>query len=215
MLKYLAAMIFVIVAACTPSSQSTIPTPQAAFLSPLSGKYTYFMPVVVAGLPPQATPTRTIRPTVTPVPCFRSAQAAEFYRLMATDARQQRVSMTCDARLVAAAEKRALAQPLDGLSHCDASGVCVNAYATAAGCRLPAAYPPNGKQIESLTAGMRLPIDAFESLARSPGHSNHIFGKLPFFQEQDRVGIAMVEVPGHKYRYVWAILISRCEDRTN
>jgi hypothetical protein len=215
MLKYLAAMIFVIVAACTPSSQSTIPTPQAAFLSPLSGRYTYFMPVVVAGLPPQATPTRTIKPTATPVPCFRSAQAAEFYRLMATDARQQRVSMTCDARLVAAAEARANAQFGDGLSHTDANGVTPNAYVRHHGCRLPSFYPIAGNSVESLTAGAREALNAFESLARSPRHSEHIFGIDKFFQSQLLVGVAMVEKPELKYRYYWAIITAECVTLTN
>jgi hypothetical protein len=152
-----------------------------------------------------------MKPTATPVPCFTSAAATAFYRLLTTDTRQQHPSLVCDARLVQAAQRRAASQYGAGLSHCDALGVCANDYARAAGCQLPSFYAANGNNIESLTAGTANPLAAFESLARSPSHSRHLFGQNLFFREQDKIGIALVEVPSHRYRYIWAILIARCD----
>lgn len=190
----MAALILVILAACNPVQ------PQNAIESPLySARYRYYAPLVSG-------------PTVaTQTPCFNSAATAEFYRLLTTDARQQRPVMACDSRLAAAAELRAKAQPVEGLSHCDALGLCANSYVRAAGCRLPLMGYGLVNQVESLTAGTPNAQAAFDSLARSPSHSKHLFGEIDLFRAQDRVGIAMVEVPGHRYRFVWVILIARCE----
>jgi hypothetical protein len=205
-----AALILVIVAACAPSSQTTVPTPQAALMSPLGGKYVYYVAPILREPTPRPTPTRTLKPTATPTPCFKSSSAAEFYRLMATDARQQRVSMACDARLVAAAEARAKAQFGDGLSHADELGTLPNAYVRYYGCRLPSFYPLVGNSVESLTAGTPNAQAAFDSLARSPSHSVHIFGKDALFRSQLLVGIAMVEKPELKWRYYWAVITAEC-----
>lgn len=172
----------------------------SGFESPLN-TYHYWLPLLSA----QKAPTPTPKPT-----CFKSAAAEQFYLLMLYDARQQRKAIICDPRLVAAAELRAKAQPLDGLSHCDALGICANVYARAQGCRLPIWYGMNTNEIEELLAGTPNAQPAFDSLARSPSHKLHLFGENDMFRPQDRVGVAMVEVPGHKYRYVWAILIAQC-----
>jgi len=176
----------------------------SGFESPLY-TYHYWMPFVVA----EKAPTPTPKPT-----CFKSAVAEQFYLLMRYDARQQRKAITCDPRLVAAAELRAKAQPLDGLAHCDQWNVCANTYARAQGCRLPLNYGL-GNEIEELAAGTANAQAAFDSLARSPSHKVHLFGENDTFKQQDRVGIAMVEVPGHRYRFVWAVLISECVSMAN
>lgn len=200
----MAALILVLIAACNP-----IQAPQNAFESPLArgARYAYYIPLI-SGL---AEPT----PTQTPTSCFKSPAAAEFYRLLTTDARQQRPTLICDSRLVAAAELRAKAQPSTGLSHCDSQNICANTYARAQGCRLPLDGYGLGNQIESLTAGTANAQAAFDSLARSPSHSKHLFGEIELFRQQDRVGIAMMEVPGHRYRWVWVVLIARCVSLAN
>lgn len=132
----------------------------------------------------------------------------EFYRLLLTDSRQQRPVLLWDSLLAIAAQRRAAAQFGDGLSHCDQSGVCANAYARAAGFVLPSHYSANGNNIESLTAGTPNVMAAFISLARSPSHARHIFGELDFFRAQNRVGISMVEIPTLRYRYYWSVLIA-------
>jgi len=183
------------------------PTPQNAFESPLYNRRLY-LPIIA-----QQRPLPVVAATATPTPCFRSQAAEQFYRLLVADARQQRKSLVCDPRLVAAAEARAMAQRGDVLAHCDERGQCANVYAKVYGCRLPSeqeGYAINGNQIESLVAGTPNALAAFESLARSEGHSNHLFGKIDIFRAQDRVGIAMVELPGYRWRWVWSILIARC-----
>jgi len=180
------------------------PTPQNAFESPLYNRRLY-LPIIA-----QQRQLPVVVATPTPTPCFRSEAAEQFYRLLVADARQQRKSLVCDPRLVAAAEARAMAQRGDVLSHCDEDKVCANDYARRYGCRLPTEGYGSGNQIESLVAGTPNALAAFESLARSEGHSNHLFGKIDLFRAQDRIGIAMVEVPGYRWRWAWSILIARC-----
>lgn len=132
----------------------------------------------------------------------------EFFQFMLADGRQQRKVLIWDDRLALAAHRRAAAQFGDGLSHYDINGVGPNAYAREAGFVLPSYYG-DGNNIESLTAGTPDTLAAFESLARSPSHSKHIFGLVDFFREQDRIGIAMITNPVLKYKYYWAILIAK------
>lgn len=174
--------------------------------SPLAAPYRVWLPFLVA----QPAPTATATPTPPPPSCWPSAAEAEFYRLLVADSRQQHPRLQCDVRLVAAAKLRAAAQPPTGLSHCDSLGICANVYARAAGCQLPSYYAINGNNIESLTGGMKDPAVAVASLARSPSHAAHLFGENDFFRAQDRIGIAMVEIPGWRWQYSWAILIAPC-----
>jgi hypothetical protein len=202
--KLSVTIVLLIVTGCIARPAQPTERGVSGFESPLY-TYHYWMPFVVAEKAPTPTPTPT---------CFKSAAAEQFYLLMRYDARQQRKAITCDPRLVAAAELRAKAQPSDGLAHCDQWNVCANSYVRAQGCRLPSDYGL-GNQVESLSAGTPNAQAAFDSLARSPAHKVHLFGENDTFRRQDRVGIAMVEVPGHRYRFVWAVLISECVSMAN
>lgn len=170
---------------------------------------TVYLPLVGGGS--AATPTPA--PTATPgAGCGLSPGAAAFFWRLQFDARQQRARLVCDARLVQAAERRAAAQYGDGLSHCDSRGVCANVYVRAAGCKLPSSYAANGNNVEEMAAGTRDAMVIFDALAGSPSHKVHLFGENDFFRKQTRVGIAMIELPSHRYRWIWAVLIAECED---
>lgn len=182
------------------------PPPPNQPLSPVAVRSRVWLPFLVAERP-TATPT-------TPI-CWPSAAEQAFYQRLINDSRQQRSRLLCDPRLVAAAKLRAAAQPPTGLAHCDSLGICANVYARAAGCRLPSYYAMNGNNIESLGGGADDPTVTLDSLARSPSHAAHLFGQNDFFREQDRIGIAMVEIPGWRWKWAWAILIARCDTVAN
>jgi hypothetical protein len=192
------ALLAIVLAACTvPSAQPQSPLAQPA--SPLLIRR-YYVPMV-SGLP--AAPVG--RPS-----CLTMPATERFYSLLATDGRQQRPRMRCNAALVRAAQARA-----DGLvrsdlvGHCDVAGNCANRYARVAGCRLPAYYSENGNNIESLAAGSALAEAVFIALARSPSHAAHLFGQNDFFREQVDVGIAVAT--GGKYGWWWVVMIGICE----
>lgn len=167
-----------------------------------------WLPLLASG----PTATATPRPSPTPaLDCWPGVAERAFYQRLINDGRQQRPLLVCDTRLVAAAQRRALAQPPAGLSHCDALGICANVYARAAGCQLPASYAVNGNNIESLGLGTVNVDVMYKALVDdSPSHRLHLMGEGGGFREQDRIGIALVDVPTNRYRYVWVILIARC-----
>lgn len=134
---------------------------------------------------------------------------AEFCRLLVSDGRQQRRSMTLCPMLQQAAIWRAhgLANG-EPWAHVDSHGVSANEYARRAGCRLPADYAKVGNNVESLVAGS---VDAqamFTALASSPAHADHLFGR-GWFQKQDAFGVALCEGPG-VYRWYWCVMIAQC-----
>lgn len=142
-----------------------------------------------------------------------SPACAEFLRLLTSDERQQRVSLTVCSSLMAAAELRAwgLANG-DPFAHVDRYGVTPNEYAEANGCRLPDGYAEHGNNIESLAAGTGDPAVAFEALAGSPKHADHLFGR-GWFGHQAHVGIAMAE--GGQYGFYWCVMIGLCLEVTS
>lgn len=185
------ALLAIVLAACTvPSAQPASPLAQPE--SPLLIRR-YYVPMVI-GVPS----------------CLTMPATERFYSLLATDGRQQRPRMRCNAALVKAAQARA-----DGLvrsdlvSHCDVAGNCANRYARVAGCRLPAYYSENGNNIESLAGGSGLAEVVFIALARSPSHAAHLFGQNDFFRAQVDVGIAVAT--GGKYGWWWVVMIGICE----
>lgn len=176
----------------TPSAVSPLPYQDI----PLPLAHHVYLPIAGSGIPD---------PLVT---CFGNDKALAFYRLLVADSRQERTRLDCNPRLVAAAQARAygLANG-DPWGHTDRNGVTPNQYARRAGCELPESYPVVGNGIESLTAGMPDAQTAFDSLARSPKHSKHLFGLSDYFKEQTQIGIGYAQGSG-EYQYYWSILTS-------
>lgn len=136
-----------------------------------------------------------------------------FYRLLATDARQQRANLEICPCLEVAAQRRAMGLVNgDPWDHIDGAGVTANEYARAAGCQLPTDYATKGNEIESLCAGSADPAIILAALANSPKHAPHLFGH-GWFNHQRHMGIAMAE--GGALGWYWVILIALCEGQTS
>lgn len=144
---------------------------------------------------------------------FDNPKATAFYGLLIGDPRQERPALTpCPALILAAGWRARGLATGDPFAHCDAGGMCANEYARQAGCRLPPAYAAKGNNIESLVAGTDNVQVAFDALATSPAHRDHLFGRGDFFQAQRHAGIALVERLGSPFRYYWVVLIGICEE---
>jgi|JI10StandDraft_1071094.scaffolds.fasta_scaffold248845_3 uncharacterized protein YkwD len=136
-----------------------------------------------------------------------------FYDLLFHDSRQQRPRLTVCKALEAGASKRAwgLANG-EPFLHTDSQGRHANGIARAFGCNLPATYSDDANYVESLCAGSADAQVMFDSLARSPHHSIHLFGLNSFFAEQHHVGIGMAYNPESAYGWYWVAWIARCGD---
>jgi len=100
-----------------------------------------------------------------------------------------------------------MAQRGDVLSHVDAQGVWPNRVVRNFGCALPWWYGDLGNQVESLGGGTPDAIPMYRGLVdNSDKHRHHLMAESAMYQAQTSIGIAMVEVPGFRWRYAWAII---------
>lgn len=137
---------------------------------------------------------------------------AEFVRLLTTDSRQERPTLTHCPKLLVAATWRAFGLAHgDPFSHVDRDGDGPNVYARRAGCVLPSGYSERGNEIESLAAGTSAAAVIFGALAGSAKHSDHLFGRGDFFRSQCCYGVAMCENAESQYGWYWCVLISVCK----
>lgn len=143
--------------------------------------------------------------------CPQTTEPQTIVNLLVNDTRQERPVMRCNEALVSAARTRALSMATLGyVAHCDPSGLCPNQVAKAAGCTLPSNYSKNGNNIESLIVGPNDAAIAYQTLALSPSHAQHLFGIGSFFKNQPDYGIAALYAPGSKFGYYYVFLIGRC-----
>lgn len=193
-----------ILAACLPTPGIL---PPGAANSPLTAPLTYHVYIPQAqGARPMPTP----RPTATTAPCYRTADAALFASTLIHDARQQRVRLFCHPALVEAAYRRGVSMATKGyFGHCEPNGPCANVVARESGCKLPPEYG-NGNEVESIAAGSPSWSAIYDALARSPSHSEHLFGKNEFFVQQYHVGVAHVSDPLSRWKDYWVIMIAVC-----
>lgn len=143
--------------------------------------------------------------------CPQTTEPQVIVNLLVNDARQERPVLRCNEALVSAARSRALSMATLGyVAHCDPDGLCPNQVAEAAGCTLPNSYSKNGNNIESLIVGPNDAVSAYQVLALSPSHAQHLFGIGDFFKNQPDYGIAALYAPGSKFGYYYVFLIGRC-----
>lgn len=136
-------------------------------------------------------------------------KAQEFFEMLKNDPRQNRKLMEWSKLLESAASIRTESlSRLNYWAHCEPNGPCPNEVARSVGCVFPSDYSEKGNDIESLVAGTPDVNAAFEALANSPPHRDHMFGVGPFFQRQNRVGIHVRYDSGSTFKWYYSILIA-------
>lgn len=199
-----------LIVACLPTRGIL---PPGAANSPLAAPLAEIMYVpLIIDSPPTRTPvpTRVLQPAATPMPCYRTSDTALFASMLMTDARQQRVRLFCHPALVEAAYRRGISMAQLGyFGHCEPGGPCANVIARESGCRLPPEYG-SGNEVESIAAGSPTWSAIYDALARSPSHSEHLFGKNDFFRQQYHIGVAHISDPHSKWKDYWVIMIGVC-----
>lgn len=192
-------------------SSCIAPDQPASRSAPPSDRGSIFLPIISRPVPTSPLPTPTLDPIAS---CFSNPKALAFYRLLIADSRQQRQTLTCFPALVASAKQRAMGlASVDPWAHVDKDGMWPNEYARRAGCRLPVSYGVKVNNIESLAAGSGNVEVIYNSLANSPGHSDHLFGRGAFFGAQRHIGIGYAE--GGARGFYWVIHIANCEGVTS
>jgi len=144
--------------------------------------------------------------------CGNTEQARELSLLIANDKGQQRSVLKCNPTLVMLAETKAKDMAERGLvSHF--LGGSPNTRIRDAGLALPDYYgDAMSNQVEALAGGYTTAEDVWYALKGSTSHRQHLLAELPFYQEQDQIGIAFYKDYSTPHVEYWAIYLTKLAD---
>ena len=144
--------------------------------------------------------------------CGNTEQARELSLLIANDKGQQRKVLTCNPILVTLAEEKTKDMAERGLvSHF--LGGSPNTRIRDAGLALPDYYgDAMSNQVEALAGGYTTAEDVWYALKGSTSHRQHLLAELPFYQEQDQIGIAFYKDYSTPHVEYWAIYLTKLAD---
>ena len=144
--------------------------------------------------------------------CGNTEQARELSLLIANDKGQQRLVLKCNPTLVMLAETNAKDMAERGLvSHF--LGGSPNTRIRDAGLTLPDYYgDAMSNQVEALAGGYTTAEDVWYALKGSTSHRQHLLAELPFYQEQDQIGIAFYKDYSTPHVEYWAIYLTKLAD---
>jgi len=147
--------------------------------------------------------------------CGNTEQAKALSLLIANDSRQQRKVLLCNPTLVALAEDKAKDMADRGLvSHF--LGGSPNTRIRNAGLTLPEYYgDAMSNQVEALAGGYITADDVWYALKTSTSHRQHLLGELPFYEEQDQIGIGFYKDYSTPHVEYWAIYLTKLADEVD
>ncbi|MCZ8529149.1 CAP domain-containing protein [Alteromonas sp. PRIM-21] len=147
-----------------------------------------------------------------PVTCGNTEQAQALSLLIANDKGQKRNLLQCNPTLVELAEAKVKDMADRGLvSHF--LGGSPNTRIRNAGLSLPEYYgKAMSNQVEALAGGYTTADDVWYALKRSTSHRQHLLGELPFYEEQDQIGIAFHKDFSTPHVEYWAVYVTKLAD---
>ena len=144
--------------------------------------------------------------------CGNSEQAKALSLLIANDKGQKRRVLQCNTTLVKLAEEKAKDMAERGLvSHF--LGGSPNSRIRNAGLILPDYYgDAMSNQVEALAGGYITADDVWHGLKKSTSHRQHLLGELPFYEEQDQIGIAFHKDYSTPHVEYWVVYLTKLAD---
>lgn len=147
--------------------------------------------------------------------CGNSEQSRALATLIVNDEKQGRSKIRCNATLVAVAQAKVKDMAERGLvSHF--LGGSPNSRLREAGLTLPSYYgDAMSNQVEALAGGYRTAEKVWRALKTSHTHKQHLLAEIPFYAEQDEIGVAFhkdIRTPHVEY---WAIYVTKLSGEAN
>ena len=141
--------------------------------------------------------------------CGNSEQAKKLAQLIVNDKNQARTQIHCNPTLVAIAEQKAKDMAEEGLvSHF--LGGSPNTRLRNAGLTLPSYYgDAMSNQVEALAGGYQTAKKVWHALKSSFSHKQHLLGEIPFYAEQNEIGIAFFKDYKTPHVEYWVIYITK------
>ena len=145
------------------------------------------------------------------VHCGNSPQAQELAQLIVEDTNQHRSVLKCNPTLVAIAEAKVKDMAERGLvSHF--LGGSPNSRLREAGLTLPSYYgDAMSNQVEALAGGYASAKNVWFALKGSHSHRQHLLAEIPFYKEQDQLGLAFYKDLSTPHVEYWAIYITKLD----
>lgn len=141
--------------------------------------------------------------------CGNNEQARALARLILTDDNQQRTELRCNQLLSQiAVEKAQLMVQSELVMH--NLGGSPNNRLRKAGYKLPSYYGASfSNQVEAIAGGYTDAESVWRAFKRSNDHRQHLLGELPFYLEQDELGVAFLKDRETAYVEYWVVYLTK------
>lgn len=140
--------------------------------------------------------------------CGMNLQAHQLAQMVIQSKGQQRVQLTCNATLSAAAQLKAQEMAeLQFVSHYGSGGA--NRRLLKAGYELPEHYPRLfSNQVESIAGGNATAADMWQGFMQSTPHRLHLLAEHPFYLHQNEIGVGYVRDKSSLHEHYWVVYIA-------
>lgn len=141
--------------------------------------------------------------------CGNSDKAMELAIAIIEDPDQQRPEIRCNGLLTAIAVDKALRMAEQGIVFHNLGG-SPNSRLREAGFKLPEYYgDAMSNQVEAIAGGYVSAGKVWHAFKNSETHSKHLLGKIPFYREQDEMGIAFIKDLSAPHVEYWVVYLTK------
>lgn len=141
--------------------------------------------------------------------CGNSEEAIELAIAIIQDPAQQRSEIRCNGMLSAIALRKAERMAEQGIVFHNLGG-SPNSTLREAGFELPEYYgDAMSNQVEAIAGGYVSADSVWRAFKNSETHAKHLLGQIPFYQEQDEMGIAFLKDLSAPHVEYWVIYLTK------
>ena len=176
-------------------------------------RYNLFSPLLIAGsLVLLTSMTSSVGAATVPDDiglCGNSEEAIELAIAIIEDPAQQRSEIRCNGMLSAIALRKAERMAEEGIVFHNLGG-SPNSRLREAGFELPEYYgDAMSNQVEAIAGGYVSADSVWYAFKNSETHAKHLLGQIPFYQEQDEMGIAFLKDLSAPHVEYWVIYLTK------
>ena len=141
--------------------------------------------------------------------CGLNKESQQLALMIIKDENQQRNKLVCNRLLAqAAAEKARLMKERGMVAH--NLGGSPNNWLSDRGYELPDYYGAAfSNQVEAVAGGYTTAAAVWRGFKNSKAHREHLLGELPFYQEQDEIGVGFVQDYKSPHDEYWVVYVAK------
>ncbi len=137
--------------------------------------------------------------------CGLNDEARDLAELIVSDSQQKRTELRCNSILAKAAYEKAQVMAEHGIVMHNLEG-SHNTRLFNAGYQLPQYYGAAfSNQVEAIAGGYSTASSVWEGFKESKSHRAHLLGEIPFFLEQDEMGVGFYRKKNNPHQEYWVV----------